>query len=225
MLKKRLIPIVLACTFVPHAVPAQGSQSGYKLPPAEVVEIIDALPNPDLQLSPDKVWMLSVQGSAMPSIADLSRRMLRLAGTRIDPAADSRYRTNFNSDLTLSARGLADSKWEIPLAQGARLSSVTWSHDSEHFAYVIETDRGSRLYGTSVIEIGKRQAPRLLTDRLNTVTGGVTWMPDGKTLLARLVPIKRGAEPVLTTTPSGPNIREAGGDTSPLRTYQDLLSS
>jgi len=209
---------------MPLATTLEG-QEGYRLPPPEVVEIIDALPAPQLRFSPDKRLTLFVQASAMPDIAEISRRMLRLAGMRIDPAANARYSTGFSKSMTLVRRGDDAGTRTVPIPAGARIASVTWSHDSEHFAYVLEGDQGSHLYGTSATDLFGGVEPRLLTDRLNTVTGGVTWMPDGATLLCRLVPKDRGDEPELNAAPRGPNVSETAGDTSPLRTYQDLLSS
>ena len=200
------------------------AQEGYRLPPQEVVDLVDAPPAPGVRTSPDGEWMLFVESSALPSIADLSRPMLRLAGMRIDPAANARYRTSFDTGLLLRARDGGEAR-RVPLGAGegdAGLASVSWSHDSRHFVYVLAGGEGSRLYGVSV---GDPERSVLLTDRLCTVTGGVTWMPDGQTVLCHLVPEERGAAPVRSQTPTGPNVRETSGDTSPLRTYQDLLKS
>ncbi|MFT7679345.1 MAG: dipeptidyl aminopeptidase/acylaminoacyl peptidase, partial [Planctomycetota bacterium] len=225
MLHHRLLPFVLTLSVSMPFGAAQDAAEGYQLPPAEVVEIVDARPNPSMRFSPDFKWSLSTQGEALPSLEIISRPMLRLAGMRIDPGADASYRTRFQSRLSLAMPGRSDARQEISLPAGVRLSSVTWSHDSTHFAYVLESRSGSRLYGASAVDVIGGAQPKLLTERLSTVTGGVTWMPDGKTLLCRLVPKVRGSEPMPPTTPSGPNISEAVGDKSPLRTYQDLLSS
>ena len=85
-------------------------QQGYQLPAQEVVDIIDAAPAPGVSLSPDRRWMLLIDRPAMPSIKDVSRRMLRLAGMRIDPAANGRFQTSYSTGLSLRARdGVAKS--------------------------------------------------------------------------------------------------------------------
>ena len=210
-------------TFAMLAIPAPllFAQEGYKLPPQEVVDIIDAPAAPLILFSPDKAWMLQVERAAMPSIEDVSRRMLRLAGTRIDPVANARYTTNFNSGLVLkSMDGKVERRFAIP--EGARLSSVFWSHDEDHFAYIVIDDKGSSLYAGSA---AKKADPIRITDQLNTVTGSPRFLPDGRTLLCMINPADRGAEPVQDISPKGPNIQATSGNTSPLRTYQDLLSS
>ena len=58
-------------------------QEPYRLPPKEVVDIVDARPDPGISFSPDTQWMLMVERMAMPGIEDVARRMLRLGGMRM----------------------------------------------------------------------------------------------------------------------------------------------
>ncbi|MEO1616886.1 MAG: prolyl oligopeptidase family serine peptidase [Planctomycetota bacterium] len=207
-----------AC-FLPR--PAGGAETGYQLPPAEVVDIIDAAPAPLVSFDPTDTWMMLIDQNAMPSIEDVSRRMLRLAGTRIDPQASGRFRTSFLRGLTLKQRG-KDEEVRIPLPEGAKITSVDWSHTGQHFAISIVGEGAQELWVGSV---DSPSEPKLLTRRLNTVLGGFDWMPDGRHLVCTLVPEDRGAEPAVSNTPTGPSIQESIGKTSPTRTYQDLLTS
>lgn len=197
------------------------AQSTYEEPPEDVVDIIDATPVPSVSFSPDRQWMLMIGRSAMPSIEDLSRRMLRLAGMRIDPAANSRFSTGFYSGISLRAAS-GGAVVEVPLPGDVRVSGVSWSHHSDYFAFTTVTEGGQQLWVASKDSPGK---PRMLTDRLSTVTGGFDWMPDGQSILCQLVPSERGNEPESKVAPSGPNIQESSGKLSPTRTYQDLLSN
>ncbi len=76
-------------------------ENGYQLPPQEVVDIIDAKPEPIVSFSPDANWMVLIDFDAMPDIADISRRMLELAGLRVDPVANSGFSTSFYHGITL----------------------------------------------------------------------------------------------------------------------------
>jgi dipeptidyl aminopeptidase/acylaminoacyl peptidase len=196
-------------------------QQGYQLPPQEVVDIIDAAPEPGVSLSPDRHWMLLIDRPAMPSIEDVSRRMLRQAGMRIDPAANGRFQTNYNTGLSLRALD-GDQVQRIPLPDGARVGTIDWSHHSDSLIFSLITDHGQHLWSVSADDPAH---PTLLTDRLSTVTGFVSWMPDGKSVICQIVPENRGAEPQADNTPAGPNIQESSGNKSPTRTYQDLLSN
>ena len=197
------------------------AQEGYRLPPADVVAIAEAAPAPYAMISPDGAWMVLAEQDAMPGIADVARPWLGLAGMRIDPAAESRWRSNFIHALTL--RDLkGERERRIPLPKGARVSWTSWSHRSNLFAFALLSEEGSELW---CVSIERPEQPRRLTDRLSTVMGAPTWMPDGRQLLCRLVPEDRGDPPLPATTPAGPNVQETSGRTTPLRTYQDLLSS
>ena len=129
-------------------------QSGYKVPPQAVVDIIDATPEPAVSFSPDREWIMLIDRDAMPDIADVSRRMLQLAGMRIDPAANSSFQTSFMRGLTLHRR---DSKPDdqsamvkIDLPADVKISSVSWSHNSKNFAFVVVTDQGQQLWTATV---------------------------------------------------------------------------
>ena len=197
-------------------------QEGYRLPPQDIVDIVDASPSPRVSISPDGAWMLLTEQSSLPTIAEVARPMLRLAGLRIDPAANARHRTSFDRGLVLRDL-LGEREVRIPLGDEPRLAGASWSHTSKHFAYTRVTDTGSELW---VVSVDEPEKARRVTDRLNSVMSwGTTWAPDGESLYVHLVPEDRGAAPEAPSVPTGPNVQETAGDTSPLRTYQDLLTS
>ncbi|MBI3819556.1 MAG: S9 family peptidase [Planctomycetes bacterium] len=201
------------------------AQESYKLPPDDVAKLIDSAVPPTMHMSPDRAHLLFLERAPLPSIQDISRRMLRLAGSRIDPACNGAFRTQY--DHTIWYRPLEDAdnkhKIKITVPKGARIGGVSWSHDSKNFVFTNATDEGTELYVSSVEH---PDAPRLLTNRLNSVTGSpFDWMPDGKSLLCKLVPEKRGPEPAIARVPGGPTIQETSGNKSPVRTFQDLLTN
>ncbi len=197
------------------------AQTAYRLPPPEVVEIIDAPVEPAVSFSPDGKWLLLIERRTMPGIEDVARRMLQLGGIRIDPAANSGFQVDFDRGLLL--RALDDPRTvRIPLPEDAKLSSASWSHHSNAFVYTLVTDAGTELWWVS---LKSPTEPRRLTDRLSTVLSGYAWSPDGERILCCLVPENRRAEPAQPPRPLGPNIQESSGNTSPTRTYQDLLQN
>ena len=212
---------VVGCSLMTLVLSLGHAQEGYRLPPQVVVDLIDAAPEPAVRISPDGDWMLLIERDAMPGIDDVSRPMLRLAGVRIDPVANSRFRTSFDRGLSLR-KTAGGEPIEIPLADDAKLAATSWCHDSKSLAFVVVTKHGSELWITTV---GAPKSPRRLTDRLSTVMGGFQWLPDGNAILCRLVPESRGDEPTQPNFPVGPNIQHSSGNTSPTRTYQDLLSN
>ncbi len=196
-------------------------QEPYRLPPKEVVDIIDARPDPGVSLSPDTQWMLLIERTAMPGIEDVARRMLRLGGMRIDPVGNCQFQTRFSAGLLVRKRDGGDSV-RVPIPEDGKLLGVTWAHDSKTFAFTVVTDSGMQLW---VASPESATEPKLLTDRMSGVMGGVSWFPDARRILVRLVPEGRGSEPAAPKAPIGPNVQESVGNTSPTRTYQDLLKN
>ena len=210
---------LLGCLMI--SVDVANAQTGYRLPPQDVVDIIDARPEPGVSFSPDKEWLLLVERDAMPSIEDISRRMLQLAGLRIDPAANGPFQLSYSRGISLRRRSGGEAI-RIPVIEGARIAGVSWSHHSDNFAFTIATGMGTELW---VASVNQPDQPKRLTDRLSTVLGSFDWMPDGKQILCHLVPENREAEPAQPAAPLGPNMQESSGNTSPIRTFQDLLTS
>ncbi len=197
------------------------AQQAYRLPPKAVVDIIDAAPVPDVSLSPDRNWMLMIERDAMPGIEDVSRRVLRLAGMRIDPVANGPFATGFDRAISIRARDGGESV-TVPLPNDAKISSTRWSHRNDWLAFSTVTASGQQLW---IVSVDDPMHPRMLTDQLSTVMGGYDWTPNGKSILCQTVPASRGAEPTMSMVPPGPNIQESIGNASPTRTYQDLLAS
>src|SRR3989442_15310504 len=65
--------------------PLLRAQAPYKTPPPDVVAILDAPPLPAASVSPDRASILLVEQRAMPTVTELARPWLRLAGSRINP--------------------------------------------------------------------------------------------------------------------------------------------
>ncbi len=197
------------------------SEQGYQLPPPEVIQIVDAAPSPSVQISPDGKWMILIERAAMPSIEDISRRMLRLAGMRIDPAANSSFATGFSRSVSLRRLDGGDPQ-PIALPDDLKISGVSWSHRSDYFSVTTVSSAGSQLW---IVSVASPLSPKLLVENLHRVTNGPQWMPDGRGILCSVVPADRGVEPPAPAAPKGPSIQESSGVESPIRTFQDLLSN
>jgi dipeptidyl aminopeptidase/acylaminoacyl peptidase len=208
----RLGSLALLCSF-------GLAQEGYRLPPADVSDLLTAPPAPRVELSPDGGRMLLVQYEAMPSIAAVSRPMLRLAGMRIDPVAHSRFSTTFAVGVSLAIPGGEPAALALP--DGARIAGASWSHDSDHFVLRLVTGAGTQLWGGSASE----GSLGLLVEQLNTVLVSPTWLTDGASVLCARVPERQGPPPAASSVPRGPVVQESVGRDTPLRTYQDLLTS
>ncbi len=111
------------------------AQQGYKKPPKEVLDILNAPVTPGASVSPTRDNIILTTGLRYPPLADLAQPMLRLAGRRINPASNSPHRFQYSVGLTL--KRIADgSEVKIEVPPGAKISGVEWSDDGKHFAFL-----------------------------------------------------------------------------------------
>ena len=198
------------------------AQQGYKKPPKEVLDILNAPITPGISISPTRDNVVLATGLRYPPLADLAQPMLRLAGRRINPAANSPHRYQYSVALTL--KRIADgSEVKIEVPPNAKISGVEWSDDGKHFAFLNGTPNRVELWvGDSAT--GKIRNIKGVT--INSVmSNALNWMPDNRTLLVQTVPPTRGAPPATPPVANEPNTQESSGRPGPVRTFEDLLKS
>jgi len=65
---------------------------GYRLPPKEIRDIVDAPPLPVLSFSPHRDKILFLERRSLPPLSELARPEEKLAGLRIDGSYNARSR-------------------------------------------------------------------------------------------------------------------------------------
>ncbi len=197
-------------------------QTGYKKPPKEVLDILSAPVTPTASISPARDTMLLATGLRYPPIADLAQPMLRLAGLRINPATNGPHRFQYSVALTLKRIG-DGSEVKIALPPGAKITSLQWSADGKHFAFLNTTAHGTEIW---IGDTANGKVKLLKGVAVNNAYGDpMQWMPDNRTLLVQLIPSKRPAAPAESSVPREPNAQESFGRVGPVRTFEDLLKS
>jgi dipeptidyl aminopeptidase/acylaminoacyl peptidase len=201
--------------------PSLAAQAPYKIPPPDVVAILDAPPLPAVSVSPDRAWILLVEQRSMPTVAELARPWLRLAGSRINPRSNGPRQPSLATGLVLKRVADGTERRIGPPASGIGFPS--WSPDGRRIAFTVTDDSTIGLW---VAEAATGQARRLPLPPLNAVDGPpCQWMPDSARLLCLLVPEGRGAPPPEPAVPSGPTTQETAGRPGAVRTYEDLLQN
>jgi dipeptidyl aminopeptidase/acylaminoacyl peptidase len=221
-MRRRTFALALIAALAAPALLAQSGQapSTYQTPPKAIVDILDAAPLPTVSVSPSRDVLALVSRRSMPSIAELARPMLRLAGMRINAANNAPHRAPAGTGITLRtiASG-AERRVQVPA--DPHVAFIGFSPDGKRFAF--SNTRSTRV-DLHIGDVATGQA-RLVDAALNTVSEGCEWLRDGSALLCTFVPAGRGPAPPAPAAPSGPNIQENDGPAGPIRTYEDLLTS
>jgi dipeptidyl aminopeptidase/acylaminoacyl peptidase len=212
----------LAALLTAACVVALAQEGGYKKPPQEVLDVLNAPVTPTAFLAPTRDQMLLATGVRYPSIADLAQPMLRLAGLRINPATSGPHRAQYFIAYTL--KRIADgAETKIALPPGAHAGVPEWSADGKRFAFTNTTPAGIELW---VGDAASGRVTKLRGMAVNAIYGdAVQWMPDSRTLLVQLVPAARTKLAPAPSVPVGPNVQESAGRAGPVRTYEDLLKT
>ena len=144
--------LVGALTAVASAQRAPGS--GYLTPPKVIADIVEAPPLPGVSVSPTGDTVALVAGRGMPSLAELSQPVLRLAGIRINPANNGPHRAPSATGITLrTIAGGAERRIRLP--PGARVGHVTFSPDGKRLYFTNTRDSRVDLY---IVDIATAQA-------------------------------------------------------------------
>ncbi len=220
-MKKTTVRLAVLCAAFLAFVPALAAQEPYKLPPKEIVDIVDAPPTPMVSMSPAGDVMALISRESMPSIAYLSEPILRIAGMRIIPALNSEQVLSFSTGISLKDMKTGQVR-KIAFPDGFKFTSPSWSPDGTAIALLRYVEGGVELW---VVDAKAGTAKALTPAIVNAVLGGADWVPDSRRLVVMLVPEGRGPAPVAPRVPKGPEIQVAGGKEAKVATYQDLLKN
>ena len=123
-----LVVLVPNIAFAQDPAPAPASE--YRLPPQDILDILDAPAPASAQLSPNQKWLVITERDLdYTTLAELAEPMLMLAGTRFKQYPDTRIENVGITRLTLRSIDGAMERILLPPGEG-RIDSVTWVRDS-----------------------------------------------------------------------------------------------
>jgi dipeptidyl aminopeptidase/acylaminoacyl peptidase len=204
-----------------HAQAEGQAPTAYMKPPQAIVDIMDAAPLPAVVVSPAHDVIALMPRASMPSIAEVTRPMLRLAGLRINPRNNGPHRGATATGITLKTITTGAER-QIAVPAGARIGNLSFSPDGKRIVFTNSRDTGIDLYIADVSTARARIVPGA---QINGLNGACDWLDDSASLVCGFVPSPRAAAPVAPKAPAGPNIQENYGKSGPVRTYEDLLTS
>lgn len=197
----------------------------YRLPPKAIADAVDAPSPPQVSISPDQAWLLQLEYDAYPPVRQLAAPEIQVAGLGINPLNNAPAGIRGATGLRL--KGLTGDS----LSRGverlpARLAAtfVSWSPDGKKIAFCQHEEKQVELW---VIDVATARARRVAPLSLNPVfsESPYQWLPDGKTLLCRVIPPGRGPAPAEPAVAAGPVVQQHAGRETPSRTYQGLLKN
>jgi dipeptidyl aminopeptidase/acylaminoacyl peptidase len=195
----------------------------YQTPPKAITDLLLAKPTPTVSIDSKGEWMLISLRNALPSVEELARPEMRIAGMRINPNnfAPSRQvisysglsLKNIKTDKTYVITGLP-----VPLNAGG----MSFNPDETKVAFTQTNAKSVDLY---VINLLTQKATKVNKLPLNNVTGGgVTWV-DNNSMMYRVIARPASLAPVKPLMPTGPVVQQNLGKAAPSPTYQDLIKS
>jgi len=192
----------------------------YQQPPAVMRDLLLAPNTPTVSLDKTAQWMLLMERSSYPTLAELAEPEVRVAGLRMNPANFSPSRSSSINKITI--RNIAQKKdFSIRgLPADLHASSIQWSPDEKAFAFVHTSGNRADLY---VVEVATQTARKVNQAALNTLPSiSFAWAGNDK-LIYKTVPEGHGKMPERQPAPAGPVIQENLGRQGASRTYQDLI--
>ncbi|HYM94504.1 MAG TPA: hypothetical protein VET23_10220, partial [Chitinophagaceae bacterium] len=212
---------VLSFLLISHFTKAQ-TDGSYQLPPKDITDMLLAKPTPNVSIDEKAQWMLFIENNSYPSVEELARPELRIAGMRINPANYAPSRQNFINNLYF--KNIASGKeFKITgLPSPVFGSSVSWSPNDKKIAFTQTTNDHVDLY---VIDVATQKAMKVNKSPLNVLIAGSYQWYDDNTLLYRVALKPAIAAPPKPLMPKGVTIQENIGKAIPRPTFEDLIKS
>src|SRR5262245_57020623 len=207
-----------------QSTPTAPDLSKYQVPSSQIVSTFDAPPLPNVVVSPTRQFLALTMRKGSPSLAELARPTLRLAGARVDPKNNGPHRTATNGGgYAITLKRIADGR-EIPVTvpPQASVSNVHFSPDGSRVSFTNTGDASIELWIADATTGQARKVSGI--DRLNAANGDpCDWLHDSVTVICQLVPPDRGQVPAEPVIPAGPNVLENHGKAAPAPTYEDMI--
>lgn len=217
---KKTTLILLAAAFSASSALAQ-DESGYRLPPKVLQDIVMAPLTPAVEFNDACTYMVQLNKRPFLSLEEQAQTEYRLGGARFNPDTYSVSRTPAYDKATIvDANTLAETV-VAGLPANCVVWNAEWAPSNDRLIVLVKEKDGIYLYACGLDGVAKRLSNRKMNGTQGT---RLHWINDTD-FVFMAVPQGRGAAPALNNVPQTPIIQENLGTSSPARTYQDLLKN
>jgi len=114
----------------------------YQTPPKTIADLLLARPTPGVSIDGKAEWMLISDRNSYPSVEELARPELRIAGLRLNPDNFSPSRQNFINNFSLQQVSTGKTFAVTGLPANMLATDIAWSPDEKKSPLPITQPRG-----------------------------------------------------------------------------------
>ncbi len=222
LIKSCFYTLLVLTSFHTSSVLAQEENSGYQKPPQEMIDIVEAAVSRSVIINGKGNFMAILEKPGYPSIAEVSRPFVALAGLRVDTLRKANVKSIYYSSLRIKNLKNNSELKVSNLPEDARIKDFSFSPDETKAAFSVTTHTEIQLW---ILDLESKESKRLSDVVMNDIYGTLyKWAPDGNAILASCVALQKPLT-LSSYVPSGPNIQQNSGKPTANRTYQDLLKN
>jgi len=198
------------------------NQVNYKTPPTEIIKLLEAKATPEVLIGPTGEWLLQKSNTSFPSIVELSKPEIRIAGIRFDTVNYCQTRVSYNDSLTLTNLKTNKDYVVSGLPDNSRLTNFQWSPNGKFVAFTNTTNVGVELW---ILDIDKKKVEKLTDAVVNAVMPmkPVIWVDAGEWMIFTSVIQNSEPKPKRNCELKGPIIKESYTEKADILDYHDLL--
>jgi dipeptidyl aminopeptidase/acylaminoacyl peptidase len=216
---KHLLFILLAVTLSQSVI----ADSGFKIPPKQFADLVDAPRQPSVRISADKKWVAILARPGAKSIDELAQSEEKLAGLRINANIFAPSRSSGYTGISLKQVN-GGKQVKIKGLPTGKIMSVNFSPNSQYLAFIVENKQGLTLWKYN---LKTKKTKQVSKQTINASLGGTKyrWKRDSSGFYTRLTIAKASDKPQASKATIEPVIQTTSGKKAAVRTYSNLLKT
>jgi len=198
------------------------SETGYKLPNDEIIEIFDTPRNPYIQFMQFEDFGLEISYKSHQTLEQLAEPSLKLAGEKFTKRLNAQMESYPITKIEI-IKFSNKKRTPINLPQNALIRDIVITNDHKKAALLNETKDGVQLIIANLKSGACKTYDQFFLNDI-VYNGIIGWLNDNEQILLKVIPGNRLTEPTKPPVPESPIMEQTSGKESTVRTYQNLLT-